>query len=90
MPFISWLPTATSNLVGILLPKLPAPLANRLVGNAHPALKHHFLYVAVAQGEGVVTPDAVADNFGGKAVVFVGVWGAIGYKSIILKPTPYR
>lgn len=44
----------------------------------------------VAQGEGVVEPDAVADNFSGEAVVFVGVWGAVDHKSSISKPAPCR
>jgi len=49
MPFIALL-GATSDLI-VLLPKLPAPLPNRLVGEENPALKHHFFDVTVAQGK---------------------------------------
>ena len=50
----------------------------------------HFFNIPVAEREGVVEPDAVADNLGGEAVAFVGVWGAVSHKSSISKPAPYR
>ncbi len=40
MPFVAWLWTVTSDSIGILLPEIPAPLPNRLIGDANSASKH--------------------------------------------------
>ena len=63
-------PTAT-NLIGICLSELSAPFADGFIRHLNAPIEHHFLNVAVAQREGVVEPDAVANNLDGKSVVFV-------------------
>jgi hypothetical protein len=69
MPLIAWSwPTATQ-LVGERLDELQAPLADGFVGHLHTSLGHQLLDVAVAQGESVVQPDAVADDLARKTVV---------------------
>ena len=63
--------------VGIVLSELLTPSANGFVGHDDAAFHEDLLYVAVAQGETVVEPDPMADDFAGKAVVLVpfGVGG---------------
>ena len=73
MPFICNVWAFVTKLIGILLPELPAPFPNRLICHLNPAIQHHFLNVSVAQGEGVVEPDAVADDFGGETMAMVQV-----------------
>ncbi|MBD2080177.1 hypothetical protein H6G01_09740 [Leptolyngbya sp. FACHB-17] len=60
--------------VGRVLPKLLAPFPNRFVRHRDAAVQHHLLDVPVAQGEGVVEPDTVADNFTGK--LMAGIHGS--------------
>jgi hypothetical protein len=41
------------------------------VGHGDPAFHEDLLHIAVAQGEAVIEPDPMADDFAGKAVVLV-------------------
>ena len=41
------------------------------MGDVDPACKEQLLHIAIAQGEAVVEPDPMADDFAGKAVIFV-------------------
>ena len=79
VPFIPGLRATATQPIGVVLPKLPTPLADGFVGHGDTAFEQEFLHVAVAQGEPIVEPDPVADDFAGKAVVFVtrgvGWWG---------------
>src|SRR6516164_10201819 len=43
------------------------------MGNVDPAFKQQLLHVAVTQREAIIEPDAMADDFAGKAVVFVAL-----------------
>jgi hypothetical protein len=63
-------PTATEP-IGIILPELPAPLADGLVGDFDAALEQQFLDVAVAEAEAVIEPDPMADDFARIAVILV-------------------
>src|SRR5215475_9616155 len=41
------------------------------VGHGDTAFEQQFLHITVAQGEPIVEPDPMADNFAGKTVVLV-------------------
>src|SRR5262245_23543351 len=71
MPFIARLRATTTQPIGVILPKLPAPFADGFVGHGDTALEQEFLHVAIAQGEAIVEPDAMTDDLAGKAVVLV-------------------
>src|SRR5262252_9009410 len=71
MPFIARLRATATQPIGVILPKLPAPLADGFVGHCDAAFEQEFLHVAIAQGEAIGEPDAMTDNFTGKAVVLV-------------------
>jgi hypothetical protein len=90
VPLVTGLGASTLQLIGVVLLKLQTPLADGLMDHVDAALEQEFLHVAVAQGEAVVEPDAVTDDFTVKAVVLVafGVsgrshggclsWGSLG------------
>ena len=59
--------------IGVGLPKLPTPLADSFAGHSDAAFEQEFLHVAIAQGEAIVEPDAMADDLAGKAVIFVAL-----------------
>ena len=79
VPFISGLRATATQPIGVVLPKLPTPWADGFVRHGNPTLEQKFLYVAVAQGETIVEPDPVADDFAGKAMVLVTL--GVGRKS---------
>ena len=59
--------------IGIVLPKLQTPLADGFIGDVDTAFEQHLLHIAIAQGEAIVEPDAMADDLAWKAVVFVAL-----------------
>jgi hypothetical protein len=71
VPLVPWLGASTLQLIRVVLPKLPTPLADGLVGHINAALEQELLHVAVASREARVQPDAVADDLAGKAVVLI-------------------
>jgi hypothetical protein len=70
-------PTATQP-IGVVLPELAAPLADRFVGHVDTTFELQLFDIAVAQGEPIVESDAVAHDFSGKAMILVtlGVGGS--------------
>jgi hypothetical protein len=82
MPFIPRARPSALQLIRLLLPKLPTPLTDGLVGHVDATLEQEFLHVAVAQREARIEPDSMADDFAGKAVVLVAFrvsgWSHIG------------
>ncbi len=68
MPFICDVKAVAPKLICILLSEFLAPFPNRFVRHLNPAMQHHFLNVSVAQGESVVEPDTVTDDFAGKTM----------------------
>jgi hypothetical protein len=62
-------------LIGIVLAELPTPLPDGFVSHRYPASQQQFFDIPIAEAEPVVEPDAMADNFSGKAVVFVTLRG---------------
>src|SRR6185295_12936741 len=77
MPFVPGLRPAAPEPIRVLLPKFPTPCADRFVGDDDAACAQECLHVTVAQGEAIVEPDAVTDDFTGNAVILVtcGVCG---------------
>jgi hypothetical protein len=71
VPFIPGLRATPTQAIGILLPKLSTPLTDSFMGYNDATLEQEFLHVAVAQGEAIVEPNPVANDFVGKAVVLV-------------------
>jgi hypothetical protein len=86
VPLITWLRASTLQLIRVVLPKLQTPLADGFMGDVDTAFKEQLLHIAIAQGEAVVEPDAMANDFAWKAVIFVAcgisrwrqVWLPIG------------
>ena len=73
VPCVAWSRTPAAQLVGIGLPKLPAPVAYRLIRQDDPTCCHRLLDVAVAQAEAAGQPDRVADNLGWEAMALMQV-----------------
>ena len=78
VPLVTRLRAPAPHAIGILLAKLPTPLADGFMGHHHAALEQQFFHIAIAQGEAVLEPDSMTDDFTGKAVVFVT--GGIGWR----------
>ena len=70
-----------TELIGVSLPKLPAPFADGFVGHGDTTFEQEFLHIAVAQGEAIVQPDAVANDFAGKAVILVTL--GVGWRRML-------
>ncbi len=51
------------------------------MGDVDPAFEQQLLYIAVTQGAAVVEPDPMADDFAGKAVIFVAL-GVSGWRHV--------
>src|SRR5215813_4766158 len=79
VPFVAWLSASTLQLIRVVLPKFQTPLADGFMGDVDPALEQDLLHIAVAQGEAVVEPDAMANDLTGEAVVFVAC-GVSGWR----------
>jgi hypothetical protein len=77
VPLISRLRPPAPELIGILLPKLAAPLADGFVGHHDSAGKEQLFDIAItqAQAEAEVQSDTMADDLGREAVVLVAVDG---------------
>jgi hypothetical protein len=58
-------------LIGVLLSKLAAPFTDGLVRHDHAACKQQLFDITVTETESIIEPHAVADNFGGKAIILV-------------------
>ena len=76
VPLIARARTPPSQPIGVVLPKLPTPLADGFVGHRDAAFEQELFHVAVAQGEAIVEPDPVADDVARKAVVLVAFAGS--------------
>ena len=72
MPLVTGLWASAAQLVGVCLPELGAPPADRLVADHDTAFEHEFLDFAEAEREPEVQPHAVVDDLGRVAVAFVG------------------
>lgn len=86
MPFIGNIRALATKLIGVLLPEFLTRFSDRFAGHFNPPVQHHLFDIAVAQREGVVEPDAVADNLSRELVAFVGIGRASCHESSISKP----
>ncbi len=77
MPLISDERAFAAKLIGVLLSEFLAPLPNRFGGDFDPAIQHHFLDIPIAQGERVIEPDTVANNFAGESMTGVHEQGIV-------------
>jgi len=87
MPCITRLRATATQPIGVILPKLPAPLADGFVGHGDAAFQQECLYVAVAPGEVRVEPDPVTDDFTREAVILVALgvgWRGHAWLSILV------
>src|SRR5262245_5687901 len=57
MPLVARAGTPATQLIGIGLAELPAPLADGLVGHDHATDEQKFFHIAVAETEAKVEPD---------------------------------
>ena len=71
MPFVPRLRATAPQPIGVILPKLPTPLTDGFMGHGDAAFKQELFHVTVAQGEAIIEPDPMANDFSGKPVVFV-------------------
>src|ERR687887_2921221 len=83
VPLVPWLGASMLQLIGVVLPKFPTPLADGFMSDVDPAFEQQFLHSAIAQGEAVVEPDPMADDLAGKAVMFVAL-GVSGWRHVWL------
>src|SRR5262245_4040751 len=81
VPLVPWLGASVLQLIRVRLPKLPTPLADSLMGHVDATLEQDLLYVAVAQREAIIEPDAMADDLAGKAMVLVA-FGVSGWRHV--------
>ncbi len=72
LPFVAGLGTTSTQVVGILLAKFLAPLADRFIGEDDPTLGHQFFDIAIAEWKTEIEPDCVTNNLRGKAIARVG------------------
>ena len=81
MPLVPWLGASVLQLIRVALPKLQTPLADGLMGHVDATLEQDLLYVAVAQREAIIEPDAMADDLAGEAMVLVA-FGVSGWRHV--------
>ena len=81
VPFVPWLGTSTLQPIRVVLATLQTPLADGLMGHVDATLAQNLLYVAVAQREAIVQPDAMADDLTGEAVILVA-FGVSGWRHV--------
>jgi hypothetical protein len=73
VPCIPGSRTPAPELIGIRLPALAAPLTDGFVGHDYPACEQEFFPIPAVEAQAVVQPDAVGDDFGREAVVYIRV-----------------
>ena len=71
MPFVAGPRPAATELIGIQLAKLAAPLPNRFIGHAHAAFEQYFLHIAEAEAEAEVQPHRMANDFAREPVILI-------------------
>ena len=73
MPNVTQPTLVTPEPSSVLGAELPTPLPDGLVGDGDSPLREEFLNVAKTQGEPVVQPDAVTDDFARKPEASIGL-----------------
>jgi hypothetical protein len=75
VPRVDGLGATAPELMGIRLAEFPALFAHRLIHRDNPACEQQLFAITIAEAEAKGEPAAVADDFSGKAVVFVALRG---------------
>ena len=81
MPFVARLGASTLQPIGIVLAKLPTPLADGFMGDVDTAFEQQLLHVTLTQREAIVEPDPMAEDLAGETVVFVA-FGVSGWRHV--------
>jgi hypothetical protein len=71
VPRVAGLGAPAPELIGIRLAEFPALFAHRPIHRDNSACEQQLFAITIAEAEANVEPAAVADDFSGKAVVFV-------------------
>lgn len=71
MPCVVTARVATTQCIGVGLPKLQTSLSNCFIRNDDPALRQQFLDIAKTEREAEIQPNSMTDNFWWKAIAFV-------------------
>jgi hypothetical protein len=71
IPFVTEPRTPMAKLIGIRLAEFATPFPNRFVRDDDATGEQQFLYIAIAQAEAEVQPDAMADDLGRETVMLV-------------------
>jgi len=71
MPLVSYLTTATTNCIAIVLSKLIALLPNCFLAHRNASFHQQFFQVRLAQGKSKIKPGSVADHLSATAVTSV-------------------
>jgi hypothetical protein len=74
-----------TELIRIGLAELPAPFPNSFMRYQHTTNKKEFFDVPIAEAEAVVQPRSMANDLGGKPMVFVALRG--GWRSHTFSPS---
>jgi len=75
VPLVARPRAATTELIRIGLPKLPAPFPDGFIRHEDPTGEQELFDIAIAQAEAIVQPDTMTNNLSGKTVVFVVLRG---------------
>ena len=73
VPLVARSGTPPLELIGVLLAKFPAPLADGLIRDDHSAFEEELFDIAVTEAEPLIQPDPMADDLPGETVVLVAV-----------------
>jgi hypothetical protein len=73
MPLIAWAGPPAAELIRILLPELPAPLADGFVRHDDPTNEQDFFYIAMTEREAEIPPDGVADDLTWEPMLFIEI-----------------
>jgi hypothetical protein len=74
MPLVTWSRTPASQLIGILLPEFPTPLAEGFGRDNDPTNAQEFFHISMAERKAAIQPDGVADDLPWEPVMFVEIW----------------
>jgi hypothetical protein len=72
-PFVTRPGAPVTQVVGILLAALAAPLADGFVGHADPTDEHEFLSIIVPERKAEIEPDGVAEALPWEPMMFIEI-----------------
>jgi hypothetical protein len=73
MPLIVRPGASPAELIRVCLAQFATPFADRFIGHHHAADEQKLFHIAITAAEAEAQSDAVANNFGWEAVVFIAV-----------------